>query len=84
MAALATGSITYEHLRRIATSGVAGLLVLFCLYLGLYHGLFGALMVRTAEGDWRAFVAAPFLWVAVELARARMTGFPWDLLGTRK
>ena len=24
---------------------------------------------------------APFLWVAVELARTRITGFPWDLLG---
>jgi apolipoprotein N-acyltransferase len=30
----------------------------------------------------RALVLAPFLWVAVELARARITGFPWDLLGT--
>jgi apolipoprotein N-acyltransferase len=26
-------------------------------------------------------LAAPFAWVAVELARARITGFPWDLLG---
>src|SRR5262249_28863158 len=24
---------------------------------------------------------APFLWVAVELARTRVTGFPWNLLG---
>ena len=24
---------------------------------------------------------APFVWVAVELARTRITGFPWDLLG---
>ena len=24
---------------------------------------------------------APFLWVAVELARTRITGFPWNLLG---
>ena len=24
----------------------------------------------------------PFLWVGVELARTRVTGFPWDLLGT--
>ena len=29
----------------------------------------------------RALVAAPFLWVAVELARTRITAFPWDLLG---
>jgi len=26
-------------------------------------------------------VAAPFLWVAVELARTRITAFPWELLG---
>ena len=28
-----------------------------------------------------ALALAPFVWVAVELARARITGFPWDLLG---
>jgi apolipoprotein N-acyltransferase len=61
----------------------AGILVLFCLYLGLYHGLFAALLVRASRGGvTRALVVAPFLWVAVELARARITGFPWDLLGT--
>ncbi len=26
-------------------------------------------------------MAAPFLWVAVELARTRITAFPWELLG---
>jgi apolipoprotein N-acyltransferase len=60
--------------------------VLFCLYLGLYHGLFGALLVLAARspriGPQRVLLVAPFLWVAVELARARITGFPWDLLGT--
>src|SRR5207237_3113835 len=29
-----------------------------------------------------ALMLSPFLWVAVEVARARVTGFPWDLLGT--
>jgi apolipoprotein N-acyltransferase len=60
-------------------------LFLFCLYLGLYHGLFG-LLVGWAAGPGRdnrtALISAPFLWVAVELARTRVTGFPWDLLGT--
>lgn len=64
----------------------AGILVLFCLYLALYHGLFGALLAvaarRPETGTRRALLLAPFLWVAVELARARITGFPWDLLGT--
>jgi apolipoprotein N-acyltransferase len=29
----------------------------------------------------RALVAAPFLWVAVELARTRISAVPWELLG---
>jgi apolipoprotein N-acyltransferase len=60
-------------------------LFLFCLYLGLYHGLFGLLLslaVDPGRDNRRALVAAPFLWVAVELARTRVTGFPWNLLGT--
>jgi len=28
-----------------------------------------------------ALVSAPFLWVAIELARTRLSGFPWNLLG---
>jgi apolipoprotein N-acyltransferase len=60
-------------------------LILFCLYLGLYHGFFGLLVslaVGPGRSNRRALAAAPFLWVAVELARTRVTGFPWDLLGT--
>ncbi len=58
-------------------------LFLFCCYLGLYHGLFGLLVSLLASGrDYRrALVLSPFLWVAVELARTRITGFPWNLLG---
>ncbi len=60
-------------------------LFLFCLYLGLYHGLFGLLLGLAAgpgRDNRRVLIAVPFLWVAVELARTRVTGFPWDLLGT--
>lgn len=60
-------------------------LFLFSLYLGLYHGLFGllvGLMAGPGRDQRRALVAAPFLWVAAELARTRITGFPWNLLGT--
>lgn len=58
-------------------------LFLFCCYLGLYHGLFGLLVALVArpQNDRRALVLSPFLWVAVELARTRVTGFPWNLLG---
>lgn len=61
-----------------------GILFLFCLYLGLYHGLFGLLMSLLAgKGPFapRALLLSPVVWVSVELARTRITGFPWDLLG---
>ena len=61
-----------------------GILLLFCLYLGLYHALFGLLIgfLRTYRfGAQGALILSPFVWVAVELMRARVTGFPWDLLG---
>jgi apolipoprotein N-acyltransferase len=71
---------------RLSAPLSAGILVLFCLYLGLYHGLFGFCLAlaarRRAAGIGRALLLVPFLWVAIELARARITGFPWDLLGT--
>jgi apolipoprotein N-acyltransferase len=76
-------------------------LILFCLYVGLYHGMFGLLLALVAGQEAagpkpagsgsktaasavsirRALAAAPFLWVAVELARTRITAFPWELLG---
>ncbi len=69
-------------------------LVLFCMYVGLYHGMFGLLLALVAGSNnsglkagvsgaliGRALAAAPFLWVAVELARTRITAFPWELLG---
>ena len=69
-------------------------LILFCLYVGLYHGMFGLLLALVAGSNnagpqsaasaasiRRALAAAPFLWVGVELARTRITAFPWELLG---
>ncbi|MGA2965785.1 MAG: apolipoprotein N-acyltransferase [Terriglobales bacterium] len=83
-------------------------LILFCMYVGLYHGLFGLLLALVARSKFagskiagskasaskaeaktalsgasmrRALVSAPFLWVAVELARTRITAVPWELLG---
>ncbi|NYF89211.1 apolipoprotein N-acyltransferase [Tunturiibacter empetritectus] len=61
----------------------AGILILFCLYLGLYHALFAALLaaLRTRFSRQTTLLFVPVVWVAVELARARITGLPWDLLG---
>ncbi len=60
-----------------------GILVLFSLYLGLYHAFFGWIFVLLRKHNSREVVlcSVPFLWVAVEMARSRITGFPWDLLG---
>lgn len=60
-----------------------GILILFSLYLGLYHALFAGLLgyLRARFGVRTAILLSPIIWVAVELARARITSFPWDLLG---
>lgn len=67
----------------------AVVLVLFCLLIGLHHGLFGAMLgwasrkgsasEKTAR---RMLLLAPFFWVAVEIFRAKFLQFPWALLGT--
>ncbi len=67
--------------------GTATLLLgMYALYLALYHGLFGLLLAviaaRRNSFSLRALVFTPFAWVAVEMARTYITGFPWDLLGT--
>ncbi len=62
------------------------LLILFSLYIGLHHAVFGALMAMAGRArtgfSRKALVLAPFLWVAVELLRAHLVSFPWMLLGT--
>ena len=74
---------TMRHFGELNTPMALLVLFLFCCYLGLYHGFFGLLIAMLAEPrDFRRpLFAAPFVWVAVELARTRITGFPWDLLG---
>jgi apolipoprotein N-acyltransferase len=74
---------TMKQYGGIGTLGAFGLLILFCLYLALYHGAFGLIISLLARKSLRlALIGAPFAWVAVELARTRISGFPWDLLGT--
>jgi apolipoprotein N-acyltransferase len=59
------------------------MLLFFSLVLGLYFGLFGlcVALVRRRFGVAWALAAAPFLWVALDLAGARITSVPWDQLG---
>lgn len=75
---------TMRHYGGLSTPVAFLALFLFCCYLGLYHGAFGlllSLLVGRVRDYRRVLFAAPFLWVAVELARTRITGFPWNLLG---
>jgi apolipoprotein N-acyltransferase len=75
---------TMSHYGDMPPGAPTLLLVAFSLYLGLYFGLFGfcVALVRRATGSTRWTLAAvPFLWVAMELAAARITSFPWDQLG---
>ena len=77
---------TMRHFGGLNASMAVLALFLFCCYLGLYHGFFGLLIGMLAEPrDFRRpLFAAPFVWVAVELARTRMTGFPWIFSASRK
>jgi apolipoprotein N-acyltransferase len=73
---------TMKQYGGISAAGAAGLLLLFSLYLGLYLGFFGLAITLLARWSQRAaLVLSPVIWVAVELARTRISGFPWDLLG---
>jgi apolipoprotein N-acyltransferase len=68
----------------VNTPAALGLLILFCMYLAIYHGVFGlliSLLAGNTHFSRRALLLSPVVWVAVELARTRITGFPWDLLG---
>src|SRR5947199_76647 len=50
--------------------------------LAIFSAVLQVLIFPLAKLSERtALVLSPFVWVAVELARTRISGFPWDLLG---
>ncbi|MEO6830102.1 MAG: apolipoprotein N-acyltransferase, partial [Acidobacteriaceae bacterium] len=60
------------------------ILVLFCFFLGLYLALFALLvsLAQRATGNTAlTLLLTPVLWVAMELACARITSFPWNQFG---
>jgi apolipoprotein N-acyltransferase len=77
----------YSTMRKFGGVGApaaVGLLILFCMYLGIFHGAFGlfvSLLAGRNQYSRRVLLLAPAVWVAVEFIRARISGFPWDLLG---
>ncbi len=84
---------TMRHYGGLPAPVALVVLFLFCLWVGVYHGIFGLLLAMVAGSTSaglagglgrsmrRALAASPFLWVAVELARTRITAVPWQLLG---
>jgi apolipoprotein N-acyltransferase len=85
---------TMHHYGGLPAPVAVLVLILFCMYVGLYHGLFGMLLAMVAGSKLagsklaesgasirRALAAAPFLWVAVEIARTRTSPVPWQILG---
>ena len=65
---------------------VTGILIFvaMCLILGLYGGLFAAIVKRLRLGArFGPWLLVPLAWAAVEYARTYLlSGFPWNLLAT--
>ena len=58
-------------------------LILLCLYLALYIGIFSLLFnFLSGKSGLPALFTVPALWVSLEFLRTyALTGFPWSLLG---
>lgn len=74
-------SITYYGSLPLPVS--VGLVLLLCLYLSLYPGLFAlifSLKIKTSRLP--ALLLAPVFWVTLEFIRSyALTGFPWSSIG---
>jgi len=69
---------SYGGLNLVVSSMV---LLLLCLYLSLYPGLFSFLFTHLKSSRFRILMTAG-IWVSLEYIRAKLlTGFPWCLLG---
>ncbi len=70
----------YGHVPLLPASFIT---LLFCIILALFVAPFGAVINHIrATRPGIAFLAAPAVWVTLELARTHLfSGFPWALLG---
>lgn len=59
------------------------ILLLLCLLLGLYHGVFALIARKWQDSPVLSVFALPFVWVAWEwaLAHVPFSGFPWTNIG---
>ncbi len=59
------------------------IVILLCLYLGLYPAIFSFLFIQMIKKTkLPAFLIAPVLWVVLEFIRSyALTGFPWSSIG---
>jgi apolipoprotein N-acyltransferase len=63
----------------LALLALLAFVVVFSVFFGAFGLVVGAVARRSPA---LALLLSPFLWVAMEMARAYLiTGFPWDLLG---
>jgi apolipoprotein N-acyltransferase len=57
------------------------LLILLCMVLSIYTGIFCVLVKRLCTKPWH-LIWAPFFWVSLEYARSlTQFAFPWELIG---
>ncbi|NWF98370.1 MAG: apolipoprotein N-acyltransferase [Nitrospirae bacterium] len=72
-----------NHYGGISFSGSIFLVILLCLYLSLYTGLFAFIFsVAIQNTKLPGLIIAPIFWVVIEFIRAyAFTGFPWSSLG---
>jgi apolipoprotein N-acyltransferase len=72
--------VRYGGLPRVVGFGILLLLVAYlALYVMIFAAIVGAGLSRSGP---MAYLAAPFVWVGLELLRGRLlTGFPWGVLG---
>ncbi len=75
-------TLTMENYGGVPKSLSLCVLLIFSLYLSLFVGVFAYGVGRFLQSATLFLWGTPFLWVALEYARAHLlTGFPWELLG---
>lgn len=72
-----------NHYGGISFPGSIGIVILLCLYLSLYPGLFAVLFALTIrKTQLPALLIAPVFWVVLDFLRTYIfTGFPWSSIG---